>query len=70
MNNRGVYILANDTVMELLIAVLNSFRRYNPTLSLCVIPYDSNTGQLEQLQKEYDFSICHDQKSLEWCDAI
>lgn len=67
---RGVYFSANDNILELVIAFLNSFRRHNQTIPLCLIPYDDNFQQLEPLQSHYGFSIWNDPEILRQCDDI
>lgn len=67
---RGVYFLANDKILDLSIAFLNSFRRNNPDISLCLIPFDCNFKNLENLCDKYNFSIFEDQEILNACDQI
>src|SRR3954466_6266971 len=66
---RGVYFIANDNIVELAIAFLNSFRIYNPTIPLCLIPFDDNFQQLAPLQSHYNFSIWNE-GILRQCDDI
>jgi len=66
--HRGVYFLANDRVIELAIAFLNSFRHYNPTIPLCLIPYASDLQEISKLAEKYKFSIFSDQEILRECD--
>ncbi|HLO51739.1 MAG TPA: hypothetical protein VK211_25225 [Kamptonema sp.] len=40
--NRGIYIVANDKVMESAIALLNSIRCYNKDVAIFLIPFDDN----------------------------
>lgn len=72
MNTRqcGAYFLANDNMLDFAIAFLNSFRTYNPTLALCMIPFNDNCGRLCTLQDKYTFSIWNNQEALLRCDAI
>lgn len=67
---RGAYFIANDTVLDLTIAFLNSFRRSNPTLPLCLVPFNQSFDQVAKLQREYDFSISTDEACFRRCDAI
>lgn len=67
---RGVYFLANDGIIDLAIAFLNSFRVHNPSLLLCLIPYNSHYSRLKTLQDIYSFSILEDPEILKWCDGI
>jgi hypothetical protein len=65
-----VYFLANDTMLEFVIAFLNSFRAYNPGNALCLIPFDDECEQLLSLQSEYRFTVWADSDVLHRCDAI
>jgi len=67
---RGVYFLANDNTLELSIAFLNSLRKYNPDISLCLIPYNSNYKNIAALCDKYYFSILEDNEILDTCDKI
>jgi hypothetical protein len=62
--------LANDRVIELTVAFLNSFRRYNPDIPLCLIPYDVETEQLRKLGSEYNFGLFTDDGILARCDSL
>ena len=70
MTRRGAYFLANDYVLDLVIAFLNSFRRFNPSLDLCLIPFDRHTEALERLQHKYQFEIFRKNHVLERCDEL
>lgn len=51
---KGVYILANDVVLDQLIALINSLEKnVSPTLPICVVPYDDNTQQSRQATQAY-----------------
>lgn len=67
---RGVYFLANDKIVELAIAFLNSFREHNPTIPLCLIPFDDNVDKILALRDTYSFTLFNDLKLLHACDAI
>jgi len=67
---RGVYFLANDRVLDLCVAFLNSFRAHNPNLSLCMVPFDESIQELEKLRKSYDFTIYENNKIFKICDEI
>jgi hypothetical protein len=67
---RGVYFLANNRVLEQAIAFLRSFRTHNPTIPLCLIPYDDDFDQIAALRTTYSFSIFDDVALLANCDAI
>jgi hypothetical protein len=67
----GVYFLANDFILDRALAFLNSFRRFNPSIPLCLIPYADDVDKLLRLQSRYDFSVWPgDPALLELCDEI
>ncbi|MEL6938618.1 MAG: Npun_R2821/Npun_R2822 family protein [Cyanobacteria bacterium J06598_1] len=50
----GIYILANDVVLDQLIALINSLEENVGTdLPICVVPYDDNTRQSRQATLAY-----------------
>lgn len=67
---RGVYFLANDKVLDVTIAFLNSFRSYNSSIPLCLLPFDDNIRKLATLQSQYGFSIWQNPAVLRQCDDI
>ena len=67
---RGIYFLANDYVYELAVAFLNSFRKYNPEIPLCLIPFDSDSERVGNLQERYGFSVYANREVLSRCDEI
>lgn len=69
-SSRGVYFLANNKVLNLTIAFLNSFRAHNNDLSLCFIPYDDNIDEIVALRDTYDFVMYENTDLLEVCDQI
>ncbi|MGY3519423.1 hypothetical protein [Micromonospora haikouensis] len=70
MSNRGAYFVANDAILDLAIAFLNSFRAHNPSIPLCLVPFGDDVGDIAALAGEYDFSVWRDQARLDWCDDI
>jgi hypothetical protein len=54
---RGAYCLANDEALEWFQAFVRSFRKFNPTLPLTVIPYNASVSRLEALQEEFRFAV-------------
>lgn len=66
----GVYFIANDDVVDQAIAFLKSFRRFNPTLPLCLIPFAANDSQVAALHREYSFSVWRDHELLDRCDWL
>lgn len=67
---RGVYFVANDRILELTLAFLNSFRAFNPDTELCLIPFRSDIQQLESWSQHYRFSIFQNAVILQEADAI
>ncbi len=67
---RGVYFLANNTVFEQVVAFLRSFRTHNPTIPLCLIPYNDAFDRIAALQDTYSFSVFDNADLLAECDAI
>ncbi len=46
--SRGIYIIANDQVIEQAIALLNSIRAYDPDTPIIMIPDDDNNHAIAQ----------------------
>jgi hypothetical protein len=67
---KGVYFLANDRVVDLALAFLNSFRLTNPDTPLCLIPYAADYEKLDALSTPYNFTVFSDQDFLNYCDEI
>jgi hypothetical protein len=67
---RGAYFVANDRIIDLTIAFLNSFRKSNPDLPLCLIPFRADTERLMQLAEKYQFTVYPNQEMLAYCDQI
>jgi lipopolysaccharide biosynthesis glycosyltransferase len=53
----GVYCLANDVAYEHFVALIKSFRKYNSTLPLTVIKFNSKCERLERIADKYQFKI-------------
>ncbi|HEY9640608.1 MAG TPA: hypothetical protein V6C57_08990, partial [Coleofasciculaceae cyanobacterium] len=49
---RGIYITANDRVVDHAIALLNSIRQYDPETPVVLIPYDENYQTVAQTLAE------------------
>jgi hypothetical protein len=62
--------LANDSMKDLVLAFLKSFRRFNPEIALCLIPYNADIFWLKGIRADYNFTIYEKQDILEWCDEI
>lgn len=65
----GFYCLANDKVLDWMIAFLESLRFYEPDRRLIIIPFDKNIDKLAKLSQKYKFEFLHDE-SLEELDNI
>lgn len=57
---KGVYFSANDKVYDWAVAFLESFRAFNPTLPLFLIPFDNQCNRVFALANEYRFQIFTD----------
>jgi lipopolysaccharide biosynthesis glycosyltransferase len=55
--NIGAYFLANDLIYDWVISFLESFREFNPSLKLFLIPFDNNYSNLKSLGKKFNFEI-------------
>src|SRR5258708_768363 len=66
----GMYFLANDSVINNTIAFLNSVRMHNPSLPICLIPFNDDCERVMRLHARYDFSIWSDCEVLRRCDEI
>jgi hypothetical protein len=67
---RGVYFLANDAILERVMAFLNSFRAYNPTTPLCHIPFADDHSRVAGLSERYGFATWQDEDVLRRCDVL
>jgi hypothetical protein len=56
----GVYFSANDAVLPWTVAFLNSFRRYNPSTRLLLIPFDEHWHRTSALAGTYRFEVYRD----------
>lgn len=50
----GIYILANDSVADQLIALINSIRTNAGAIPICVLPYDDQVDKVRSLLKIWD----------------
>jgi hypothetical protein len=66
--NRGIYIIANDKVIDHAIALLNSIRMHDQDTPIVMIPYDDNYHVIADiLTKHYAVQIYED---LEFIDRL
>lgn len=64
--SRGIYIVANDRVIDQSIALLNSIRLYDPDIPIVMIPYDDRYHAIaEILNKSYGVQIYEDLEFIE-----
>lgn len=52
---KGVYFSANDHVYSWTLALLRSFRKYNPDLQMYWIPFNEDSEKIEGLAEEFSF---------------
>ncbi|MEL7071843.1 MAG: Npun_R2821/Npun_R2822 family protein [Cyanobacteria bacterium J06581_3] len=65
MAKQGVYILANDVVIDQMIALINSLEvNVGTDLPVCIVPYDDNTQQSRQATKHYPQVQWFDDRAL------
>jgi hypothetical protein len=65
---RGIYITANDKVMDQAIALLNSIRTYDSDTPVMLIPYDDRYQTVgDRLQRDYGVQVYPD---LEFIDRL
>lgn len=61
----GVYFSANDEVLQWTLPFLTSFRSHNPTMPLCLIPFDTNIEGILSLSDKFSFTIYEDESFFE-----
>lgn len=66
---KGIYCLANDKVLDWMIACLESLRVHAPEYRLVVIPFDDNIHEIAKLSHQYKFELFQDE-SLDKLDEI
>jgi hypothetical protein len=69
-SRQGVYFLANDHVLDLAVTFLNSFRKFNPSTPLCLVPFAADITELTRLARKYGYTIYDDEKVLYESDVI
>ncbi|TVP61836.1 MAG: methionine synthase [Nodularia sp. (in: Bacteria)] len=66
--SRGIYIIANDKVLDQAIALLNSIRLHDADTPIIIIPYDDNYHQIaETLKQHYGVKVYED---LDFIDRL
>lgn len=63
---RGAYFLCNDRALGWAQAFLNSFRRFNPTLPLTLIPFDDRVDRVVELGQKYQFGVLGKEWLTSW----
>jgi hypothetical protein len=64
----GVYFLCNDAKLDWAYAFLASFREFNPTLPLTLIPFDGRVEKLRELGRTFSFDVLEDEGLGEFAD--
>jgi hypothetical protein len=67
---RGLYFVVDDTMFDFAVAFLNSVRKHNPFLPLCLIPFNDRVERVVNLREQFDFSVWQQQTVLKQCDDI
>lgn len=62
---RGIYIVANDNVIEQTIAFLKSFRHYDRDTPIVLIPFDDNYPQVLEVAKDFGVTRFEDLEFVE-----
>ena len=70
ISSRGIYLLANDSVLDLAIACMSSLRTHNPEIDLCIVPFDSSIRKLQNYSDRFKFCIWNNDHILRDCDQI
>jgi len=70
MTRTGVYCMSNDGFADWTIAFLESFRRYNPTTELIIVPFDDRIDRIAALAPRYNFTLLQDEPLLQRLDRI
>ncbi|MGB5974249.1 MAG: Npun_R2821/Npun_R2822 family protein [Nodosilinea sp.] len=66
MTTRGLYITANDKVLDHAIACLNSIRAYDSSIPVVLIPYDDDDQQVaEVLGRDYGVEVYPDMEFIQ-----
>jgi len=60
MQERGVYILANDVTCEWLEACLRSLRHYEPALPVLILPFDERVARVEEIARRHGAAVWSD----------
>jgi hypothetical protein len=60
LSTEGIYCLANDGIIDGLIALCESVRRHSPHLPVTVIPFDSQLDQVRAVLARYGYALMDD----------
>ena len=66
----GVYVLANDAILPWARSFVRSFRLYNPTLRLCLIPFDDAADECIRLVRQAGGEVLADTGQFARLDRI
>lgn len=67
---RGVVTLANDRVVDWLIALVSSLRDTNPTLPIVALPFDDRVNRVREICAHMDIKLWEPADLLRECDEI
>lgn len=67
--NRGLYLLANDAVVDKTVAIINSLYASGYGGSICIIPFDNSTNKLRSVLGD-TVEYFEDEYFLSQCDSI
>jgi len=65
----GIYILANDRVLEYAIALFHSLRYYNPDIPAFIIPFDDRMEKITEEARAFNIGV-YDAPGLKELDAM
>lgn len=64
--NRGIYIVANDKVIDNAIALINSIRLHDPEVEIYLVPFDRNYQKIANvLEQKHDVKLFPDLEFIE-----
>jgi hypothetical protein len=66
----GVFCLANDAVVDGLIALCESIRQYDPDLPLTVIPFNDSIALTREVASAYNYDLFSDHPAITAMDLV
>ena len=67
--NRGIYIMADDSVIDNSIALINSIRLFDKDVPVILIPYSTKYNKIEKVLSRYGIKAYKDQVLLKRLDS-